>query len=158
MREIETYLKEDSNKIHEASLNNHGVIEDGVFYEYNVGNFMFGCVLQKLTSDLKVTFYFFDGLTEEEEWYWTSNSYHFRLSAGSNPTDYNHTLAVMRLKNIEQELPIKAIMFKYLDTLYKFKRDFKFVVMMLRSKPYGDLITQAIKKNIRKSATGGGDD
>ena len=152
MREIQTHMSDEACNIHHglSAIEEVGELENGTFQEFNVGKFKFGCALQKLTDDLKVTFYFYECLNEEEEWYWGSKDYQFRLNAGSNTTDYNHTLAVMRLRNIHKELPVKVIMFKCLDTLFKFKRDFKYIVTMLRTRPYEDMVNQEIKKKYER--------
>jgi len=89
-------------------------------------------------------------LNNEEEWYWSSQDYRFRLNTGK---DYKHTIAVMCLTNLNTELPVKVIMFKYLDTLLKFKRDFRHIVMMLKYRGCDKIeITKQMKRVYGKYA------
>jgi hypothetical protein len=109
-------------------------LDDGEYIEFRVEQFRFGCAFQKLKEAVKVTFYFYDCFSEDEQKYWFNKGYLFRL--GSTEAEYNQTLAVMRLRNLQNDLPIKVIMFKQMDTLLKFKRNFKYIAGMLRNRHY----------------------
>ena len=154
MRQIEAHMSDEACNIHHSLSNlNDGQLDDGIYKEFSIGEYRFGCALQKLSEKLKVTFYFYDCLTKDEHEYWQHKDYQFRLkdyqfrmNDCSNPTDYNHTLAVMRLRNIHKDLPVKVIMFKCLDTLLKFKRDFKYVGIMLRTRPYEAMVQKWVDK------------
>lgn len=111
--------------------------EEGWYYEISSEDISFGCVIQDFSLP-RVMFYFFTEFDEEDIEYWKPR-YTFRLLTTKNEKEYNHTLGVHKLIDILNKMPIKVVMWRYIDTFKKFRTDLKFITRMHNKAKFNDL-------------------
>lgn len=100
--------------------------ESGSFYEFSLNGLKFGCSIQNLSA-VKLAFHFYKEFCAEEISFWKPK-YNFRVLV--TESEQKRAVTMHKLNSIVDELPIKVLMWRYIDSYIKFKNDFKFVTKM----------------------------
>lgn len=131
--QIKKYLEKEATTTYEIKLIRKSDIENGMAYEFQYKNYKFGCVLQEFKA-LKISFYLYDHFQDDaEREFWTPR-YKFRLFTEQGNKDYKQALNIFEIKDFITNMPIRIIMYRYIETLMQYKRDFKALIFMAKSR------------------------
>jgi hypothetical protein len=131
--QIKHFLEKEAPHIYDIQLIRKAEIENGIAYEFQHHNYKFGCVLQEFQA-LKISFYLYDHFQDDaEKEFWTPR-YKFKLFTEPGNKDYKIALNIFEIKDFLTNMPIRIIMYRYIKTLFQYKRDFKALIYMAKSR------------------------
>ena len=127
--EIKDFVVEKNDRWPEMVIEKQGPVEQGWFFIVNNKGFRFGVVLQDY-SELKITFFFFEGFSDDEFDYWDAR-YKFKMFTDQGKS-YNVALSIINIKEEISNFPVKVIMSRFISNPVPFKNDFKWIINMGR--------------------------
>jgi hypothetical protein len=152
LNELDNYITKYAVEQNLAlELVEHGIVETGSYYWFDVQGSRFGILLQKVSSHLKVIFFFEDHFSDYEINYWETCDFNFRMCHRTVPVQKRHTFAVMKLTEVPDLNKVKVIMTRQIDTPLKFKTPFRYAIAMLRNRKFQKIVADEEKKRIART-------
>ena len=130
--QIKHFLEKEASQTYEIKLIKKAEIEHGMAYEFQHKDYKFGCTLQEFQA-IKISFYLYDHFQDDsEKEFWTPR-YKFKQFTKPGNKDYKVALNIFGIKDF-LNAPIRIIMYRYIKTLFRYKRDFKALIYMAKSR------------------------
>lgn len=126
---IRKWLDEEAAKTHPSlQILESKNIDKGYFYDIKTDHIRFCLILQDLKEGPKMNWVFHREFTQDEISYWKGR-YTFKLLE-EETKEFHYTKSRLQIKDVDNEEPIKVIMARKADTMRKFTKDLKWILVM----------------------------